>query len=160
MPLDVIFIVVHASYILLTSLNKLYLVLNRFFQLLIVEVVFHELFDVVKRGIFFDILSRIHILGEVGCKSIPEEWEIAVFVIVEDIFKTPVVVELVFIIHDLFVVWIVHGVGGRGGGFICQPILLGSTFNPTNGRGALLLFDCQIVDRPIDVSGVGESNGR
>ena len=66
---------------------------------------------VCKRDIFFDILCGIHILGKVGCKLIPEEWEIVIFVGVVDKFQPTVVVDLIFIIHNLVVVWNVHGIG-------------------------------------------------
>ena len=66
---------------------------------------------------------------------------------------------LCFFIHNLVVFRIVHGIRGKGGGFLSKPVLFVSMLDPTNGRVALLLFDCQIFDRTIDVSGVGESHG-
>ena len=160
MPLSIILVVIHTSNILPISLNEFYLVFDRFFQLLVVEVVLHELINIGDWDIFFDVLCRIHIAGKLGGKSIPKEWEIVVFVIVECELQSTVIVYLVLIIHNLVVVWIMHGVGRRGSGFICQPVLLGSTFDPANGWCMLPLFDCQIGDGSINVSGIGESNGR
>ena len=145
MPLNEIFIVVHAGYIPFSSFYEFFLVLDRFFQLLVVEVFLHKIFDVNNWYIFFDVLCRIHIAGKVGCKSIPKEWEIVIFIVVEGVFPPAVVVDLVFVIHNLIVAWIVHGVGGRGSSFIRQPVLLGSTFDLANGWGTLLLFDCQLA---------------
>ena len=62
------------------------LCLIKIFQLLVVEVVLHELINVGNWGIFFDVLCGIHILGKVGGKLIPKEWEIVIFIVVEDVF--------------------------------------------------------------------------
>ena len=53
-----------------------------------------------------------------------------------------------------------QGLRQRSGGFIGHPVVLGSTLDPADDRGMLHLFSCQVVDRTIDMSGIGEDNRR
>ena len=66
----------------------------------------------------------------------------------------------IFVVNNLAVAWIVQNVRGRSSKFVGHPVFWRSMFNPANGRDTIQFLHCQVADWTIDMSYIGEGNGR